>query len=200
VLEDARALLEETRGGVARVSKIVQDLREFSQVDSVGQWHWADLNHCLDTTLNLLGERLTGAVEIRREYGALPRVECNPAELNQVFLNLLNNALQAMPAGGQLTLRSGQEGEQVFVEIEDSGDGIAAAALPHIFDPFFTTRPVGQGVGLGLSLAYGVIQQHGGQITVRSQVGIGTAFRVSLPIRQGDSTLPGTPPEPTGTV
>ncbi len=198
VLEDARALLEETRGGVARVSKIVQDLREFSQVDSVGQWHWADLNHCLDTTLNLLGERLTGAVEIQREYGALPRVECNLAELNQVFLSLLNNALQAMPAGGRLTLRSGQEGEQIFVEVEDSGDGIAAAALPHIFDPFFTTRPVGQGVGLGLSLAYGVIQQHGGQITVRSLVGIGTAFRVSLPIRQGDSTLPAVSTEAAG--
>jgi len=185
LLEDARALLEETRGGIERVRKIVQDLRNFSQVDSSGEWQCADLNHALDSTLNLLGERLSGGVEVRREYGALPRVECRPAELNQVFFNLINNALQAMPEGGRLTLRSGQEGDRVFVEVEDNGVGIPDAVRPHIFEPFFTTRPVGQGAGLGLSLAYGVMQQHGGGISVRSLASVGSAFRVSLPVRQG---------------
>lgn len=184
LLEDSRALLEETRGGVERVRKIVQDLRDFSQVDSSSDWQWADLNQCLDTTLNLLGERLSGAVEVRREYGQLPQVQCKPAELNQVFFNLINNALQAMSAGGHLTLRSGLDGDQAFVEIEDNGVGIPDSVRPHIFDPFFTTRPVGQGAGLGLSLAYGVMQQHGGEISVRSLIGIGSAFRVSLPVHR----------------
>lgn len=184
LLEDARALLNETGDGIERVRKIVQDLRDFSRVDSDATWHWADLNHCLDGTLNLLGERLSAAVEVRREYGALPAVQCRPAELNQVFFNLLNNALQAMPAGGRLTLRSGQAGERVFVEIEDTGEGIADAVRPRIFEPFFTTRPVGQGAGLGLSLAYAVVQQHGGEISVRSQARVGSVFRIHLPISQ----------------
>jgi PAS domain S-box-containing protein len=184
LLEDARALLDETGAGVERVRKIVQDLRDFSQVDSSGEWQWADLNHILDSTLNLFGERLSAAVEVRREYGAVPRMECQPAELSRVFFNLLNNALQAMPQGGRLTLRSGHEGDRVFVEIEDTGSGIADKVRLHIFEPFFTTRPVGQGAGLGLSLAYAVVQQHGGEIGVRSLVGAGSAFRVSLPVRQ----------------
>lgn len=186
VLEDGRALLEESRNGVERVRKIVQDLRDFSQVDTAGQWQLIDLNQCLDTTLNLLGERFAGGVSIQREYGQLPQVECSPSDLNQVFVNLLNNAMQALPGSGSITLRSGLDGEQAWVEIEDTGEGVPEEILPHIFDPFFTTRPVGQGAGLGLSMAYGVIQQHGGQITVRSQVGLGSAFRVTLPLSQGD--------------
>jgi PAS domain S-box-containing protein len=186
VLEDTRALLEETRAGIERVRKIVQDLRDFSRVDSAGQRQWADINQSLETTLKLLGERLADGVEIRREYGQLPQVECDPAELNQVFFNLLNNALQALPQGGRVTLRSGLDDARVWVEIEDNGVGIAEDALPHIFDPFFTTRPVGQGAGLGLSLAYGVVQQHQGRISVDSMVGRGSVFRVTLPIRRSD--------------
>ncbi|KAF0103836.1 MAG: hypothetical protein FD187_1528 [bacterium] len=184
VLEDARALLAESGSGVERVRQIVQDLRDFSRVDSSGEWQWSDLNHALDSTLNLLGERLSTAVEVCREYGELPPVQCRPAELNQVFFNLLNNALQAMPNGGRLTLRSGHEAERVYVEIEDTGIGIPDTVRPRIFEPFFTTRPVGQGAGLGLSLAYAVVQQHGGEIGVRSLVDIGSAFRVSLPVSQ----------------
>jgi PAS domain S-box-containing protein len=191
VLEDTRALLEETRAGIERVRKIVQDLRDFSRVDSAGQRQWVDINQSLDTTLKLLGERLADNVEIQREYGQLPQVECNPAELNQVFFNLLNNALQALqalPQGGRVTLRSGMDDARVWVEIEDNGVGIAEADLPHIFDPFFTTRPVGQGAGLGLSMAYGVVQQHQGRISVDSMVGRGSLFRVTLPIQQSGDT------------
>ena len=184
LLEDTRDLLDESRDGVERVRKIVQDLRDFSRVDSAGQWQWVDINHCLDTTLNLLGENLAEGMSITREFGQMDPVECNPAEINQVFFNLLNNAQQAMQGSGRITLRSGMDGEQAWVEIEDTGEGISDEVLPHIFDPFFTTRPVGQGAGLGLSSAFGVVQQHGGKFTVSSRVGVGSVFRVTLPLRQ----------------
>lgn len=184
VLEDTRALLEETRSGVERVHKIVQDLRDFSRLDSAGEWLQVDLNQCLNATLNLLGGSIAKGVAIHREYGQLPLVECSPAEINQVLMNVLNNALQALRENGSITLRSGVAGEQVWVEIEDTGEGISEETLPHIFDPFFTTRPVGQGAGLGLSTAYGVIQKHGGLITVSSRMGQGSMFRITLPQRQ----------------
>jgi PAS domain S-box-containing protein len=191
LLEDIPALLKESRAGMERVRRIVQDLRDFSRVDSVAQWQEVDINHNLETTLNLLGKQINQGISIQREYGQLPLVECSPAELNQVFMNLLNNALQAIQGNGNITLRSMQEGDQVWVEIEDTGEGISDEVRPHIFDPFFTTRPVGQGAGLGLSMAYGIIQKHGGQISVISRTGKGSVFRVSLPLRQNDGTTSG---------
>ena len=188
LLEDTRDLLAESRSGVERVRNIVRDLRDFARVDSDGQRQHVDINHCLDTTLNLLGERFAEGVSVQREYGHPTQVECNPADLNQVFVNLLNNAQQALQGkGGSIIVRSGQDDGQAWVEIEDSGEGIPETVLPQIFDPFFTTRPMGQGAGLGLSTAYGVIQQHGGQITVGSRVGVGSVFRVMLPIAQAET-------------
>lgn len=182
LLEDTQDLLAESRSGVERVRNIVRDLRDFARVDSDGQRQHVDINQCLDATLNLLGERFAEGVSIQREYGASILVECNPADLNQVFVNLLNNAQQALQGKpGSIILRSGVDDGQAWVEIEDTGEGIPETMLPNIFDPFFTTRPVGQGAGLGLSTAYGVIQQHGGQITVTSRVGVGSVFRVTLP-------------------
>ena len=120
-------------------------------------------------------------------------MECRPSQLNQVFLNLLVNAGHAIEGRGVITIRSGQEGDRVWVEIEDSGKGIAPENLKRIFDPFFTTKPIGQGTGLGLSLSYGIVQKHGGRIEVQSEMGQGTAFRIWLPIRQGrpNATLAG---------
>ncbi len=190
LLEDTPALLKESRDGMERVRRIVQDLRDFSRVDSAAQWQEVDVNHNLDTTLNLLGKQITQGISIQREYGQLSQVECSPADLNQVFMNLLNNALQAIQGKGSITLRSGQDGDQAWVEIEDTGEGIPEEVCPHIFDPFFTTRPVGQGAGLGLSTAYGIIQKHGGQISVSSQTGKGSVFRVALPLRQNEGATP----------
>lgn len=206
LLEDTPALLKESRDGMERVRRIVQDLRDFSRVDSAAQWQEVDVNHNLDTTLNLLGKQITQGISIQREYGQLPQVECSPADLNQVFMNLLNNALQAIQGKGSITLRSGQDGDQAWVEIEDTGEGIPEEVRPHIFDPFFTTRPVGQGAGLGLSTAYGIIQKHGGQISVSSQAGKGSVFRVTLPLRQNggapskDDEISGTGNEKQGTA
>ncbi|MDP2031418.1 MAG: ATP-binding protein [Thiobacillus sp.] len=185
LLKDTQDLLAESRSGVERVRNIVQDLRDFARVDRDVPHQYADINQSLDAMLNLLGKEFEEGVSIQRAYEGQVQVECNPAELNQVFINLLNNARQALQdKQGSIILRSGVENSLAWVEIEDTGEGIAETVLPRIFDPFFTTRPISQGAGLGLSTAYGVVQQHGGKITVSSQVGVGTVFKVSLPVRQ----------------
>jgi len=126
-----------------------------------------------------------------KEYGEIPEIECLPSQLNQVFMNLLVNAAHAMEGPrGTITLRSGmsQSENEVWLEVADTGKGIPAAIRDRIFDPFFTTKPVGQGTGLGLSLAYGIIQKHHGRFNVESEVGKGTTFRITLPIQQPSSS------------
>ncbi len=184
---DMRSLMDETRDGITRVKQIVQNLKDFSRIDAVDEWHWADLRKGLDATLNIMWNELKYKAEVRREYADIPEVECRPSQLNQVFLNLLVNAGHAIKDKGVITIRTGQEGEAVWIEIADSGKGIAPEHLTRIFDPFFTTKPVGQGTGLGLSLSYGIVQKHGGRIEVQSVQGKGTAFKVWLPIRQSES-------------
>ena len=125
-------------------------------------------------------------LNVVREYGALPLVECLPSQLNQVFMNLFVNAAQSIPDGrrGTLSVRTGHAGEQVWIEVEDDGCGIPPEVLDRIFDPFFTTKPVGKGTGLGLALSYGIIQKHHGTITASSPPGSGTTFRITLPVHQ----------------
>ena len=182
--DDMRAVLSETREGITRVKKIVQDLKDFSRIDTRDEWHWADLQKGLDSTLNIVHNELKYKADVRKEYTDIPEVECRPSQLNQVFLNLLVNAGHAIESKGVITIRTGQIDGQVWVEIADSGKGIEPQHLPRIFDPFFTTKPVGQGTGLGLSLSYGIVQKHGGRIEVQSEPGMGTTFRVWLPITQ----------------
>jgi signal transduction histidine kinase len=121
---------------------------------------------------------------VRKEYGDLPPVECLLSQLNQVFMNLLVNAGQSIETKGTITIRTGTQGNSVWVEISDTGKGIAPENIGRIFDPFFTTKPVGKGTGLGLSVSYSIIQKHHGRIEVESEVGKGTTFRIWLPIRQ----------------
>jgi len=184
--QDIPMLMAESKEGISRVRKIVQDLKDFSHVDSSQEWKWADLHQGLDSTLNVVNNEIKYKAEVVKEYGELPEVECLPSEINQVFLNLLVNAAHAIADGerGKITLRSGCDGERVWVEIADTGSGIAPENLKRIFDPFFTTKPVGRGTGLGLSLSYGIVKKHGGSIEVASELGRGTSFRVILPLRQ----------------
>lgn len=119
-----------------------------------------------------------------REYGELPAIECVLAQVNQVFLNLLVNAAQAITKRGTITVRTGCEGDQVWLAFTDDGIGIPAEQQSRIFDPFYTTKPVGEGTGLGLSLSYGIVQKHGGRIEVDSRPGAGTTFTIRLPIRR----------------
>ncbi|MDI1260009.1 ATP-binding protein [Aquabacterium sp.] len=183
--QDIPNLVSESIDGIDRVRKIVQDLKDFSHVDEA-QWQWADLRSGLDSTLNIVQNEIKYVAEVVKNYGDIPDVECMPSQLNQVFMNLLVNAAHAMhERHGKITVTVGMSlPTAVFVEIADEGHGIAPENLKRIFDPFFTTKPVGKGTGLGLSLSYGIVKKHHGQITVGSQSGGGTVFRMVLPIRQ----------------
>ncbi|WP_407649377.1 ATP-binding protein [Herbaspirillum lusitanum] len=180
--EDIASVFSESQDGLQRVIRIVQDLKTFSHVDEAEK-QWANLEQGLDSTLNVVSHDLKYTAEIVKEYGGIPDIECLPFQLNQVFLNLFVNAGQAIEGRGRIVLRTGHDEDQVWVEVEDSGKGIPEADLERIFEPFFTTKPVGTGTGLGLSLSYGIVAKHGGKITVRSEVGKGSVFRVSLPKR-----------------
>lgn len=182
--KDALALLSESHEGVDRVTKIVQNLKDFSRVDSTEQWAMDDIHHGLDSTLNVVWNELKYSCEVRKEYGVLPPVECMLSQLNQVFMNLLVNAAQAIETKGTITIRTGYAQNWVWIEISDTGRGILPKHINSIFDPFFTTKPVGKGTGLGLSVSYSIIQKHHGRIEVDSTPGKGTTFRVCLPIRQ----------------
>ena len=182
--EDSHNLMSESRDGLTRVKKIVQNLKEFSRVDEVDEWHYSDLHHGLDSTLNIVNNEIKNKAEVVKEYGELPEVECLSSQLNQVFINLLVNAAHAIEERGIITIRTGRQGDEVWVDVADTGKGIAPEHIQKIFDPFFTTKPIGKGTGLGLSLSYGIIQKHHGRIEVQSRVGNGTTFRVWLPIKQ----------------
>ena len=181
IREDAPTLLDESLEGIARVRKIVQDLKDFSRVGET-DWQWADIHAGLDSTVNIVWNEIKYKATLDKDYGRLPDIWCLPSQLNQVFLNLLVNAAHAIRERGRITLRSGmsEDGEQVWVEVCDTGAGIAPEHLSKLFDPFFTTKPVGQGTGLGLSLAFSIVQKHGGQIEVSSTPGRGSCFRVVL--------------------
>lgn len=180
--EDARALLDESRDGLDRVRQIVGNLREFSREGST-DWSEEDLRRCLDSAIKLIAGKLPPGVEVRRNYAELPRLRCRPAQLNQVFLALLTNAMQAIGATpGRIAVSAGSDGDMLWVEVSDTGCGIAAEHQPRVFEPFFTTRPVGVGRGLGLSTCFGIVAEHGGRIEVHSQPGAGATFRVTLPL------------------
>lgn len=183
--EDIPLLIKESKEGISRVGKIVKDLKDFSRVDSNQEWQWANLQQGIDSTLNIVANELKYKADVIKEYADLPDIQCLPSQINQVIMNLVVNAAQAIgPQRGKITLRSGVEAEHVWLEVADTGSGITPDTVQKIFDPFFTTKPVGQGTGLGLSLSYGIVKKHGGDITVKSVVGVGTTFRVTLPIRQ----------------
>ncbi len=179
--DDVHALLAETREGIGRVKKIVQDLKDFSRTGAEDEWQWADLHKGLDSTLNIVNNEIKYKARVVREYGTLPEIECLPSQLNQVFMNLLVNAAHAIDQQGTITVRSGADAASLWVEVSDTGSGIAPENLKRIFEPFFTTKPVGKGTGLGLSLSYSIVQKHGGRLEVESEPGRGTTFRVTLP-------------------
>lgn len=181
--EDLPQLFKESRDGLDRVKRIVQDLKDFSRVDQV-EWQSANLHDCLNSTLSIVQNEVKYKAEVIKNYGDLPLVECMPSQLNQVFLNLLVNAAQAIKERGQITIRTAVEQDWVVVSVSDTGSGIPQDVVKRIFDPFFTTKPVGSGTGLGLSVSYSIVSRHGGRIDVDTQVGVGTTFLVWLPIAQ----------------
>jgi two-component system NtrC family sensor kinase len=192
IRQDVGQLLAESLDGTARVRRIVQNLKDFSHV-SEEAWQWADLHQGLEKAVALVWHEIKYKADLVRAYGELPLVCCMAGQINQVLMNLLMNASQAIATRGTITLASGlvapAEGrpESVWIEVRDTGGGIAAEHLTRVFDPFFTTKPVGKGTGLGLSLSWSIVQKHHGTLIVRSQVGEGSIFRLTLPIAQPDT-------------
>lgn len=180
--KDVADLLRESSGGIERVRKIVMDLKNFSRIDSP-DWEWGDIHECLDSTLNIVWNELKYHCRVTKNYGSLPQIRCLPSQLNQVFMNLLVNAGQAIEGNGEITITTECVGDAaVRVKISDTGGGIEPHALASVFDPFYTTKPVGKGTGLGLSLTWGIVERHGGKIEVTSEPGNGATFTVTLPV------------------
>ncbi|MBK8508292.1 MAG: GHKL domain-containing protein [Candidatus Competibacteraceae bacterium] len=181
--DEINLLLEGSLSGLDQISDMVKSLKDFSRLDQHKVENF-DLNRGLDSVLVIANNVLKNKVELIKEYGQLPKISCSPSQLNQVFLNLIVNASQAIENSGIIRLRTLADHHFVNVIVEDNGKGIPEDILPRIFDPFFTTKEIGKGTGLGLSIAYKIVQQHGGKITVHSEVNKGTQFTVSIPISQ----------------
>ncbi len=176
------ALIVRSREGLQRIRQIVSDLREFARLDE-GDLQPADLNAGIESTLRILGGAAKRkGVDVVVDLGELPTVSCHPAKLNQVVMNLVNNALQACSPGGHVTVSTRRDGDVVLIRVVDDGAGIPEAIRAKIFDPFFTTKKQGEGIGLGLSISYGIVRDHGGRIEVEASSGAGTAFLVTLPL------------------
>jgi len=183
LIKDLESILADCYLGAERIRDVVKNLRLFSRLDEA-EFKRVDLNEGIEATVRLLSgyyksERLT----LLRDYGELPPINCYAAQLNQVWMNLLVNAAQAVGTNeGQVRIKTRCEGRTVTVSVADTGKGISPDDLKRIFDPFFTTKPVGEGTGLGLSISHGIIEQHGGSITVDNTPGEGTTFTITLPI------------------
>ncbi|MDD2760341.1 MAG: bacteriohemerythrin [Methylomonas sp.] len=183
IKQDIPDLISEAMEGASRAKKIVQDLRDFSHIDKHDASTF-DLEAGIDATLNIVNNEIKYKAEVVKEYGGIAPFVCVGSQINQVILNLLVNAAQAIKEFGKITIRTGSENdERIWFEVEDTGSGIPEEIQAKIFDPFFTTKPVGKGTGLGLSLSYKIVQDHQGQLDLQSKVGHGTKFRVTLPRR-----------------
>jgi len=186
--KDFVSLLESMRIGTVRAKEIVVSLRNFARLDEADQ-KAVDLNEGIDSTLLILKHRISQNIEIVKSYRCNQKVSCYPAQLNQVFMNVLSNALDAVVSPEVTSPRISIQTKitadnQALVTIEDNGPGIPDAVKAKIFDPFFTTKPVGKGTGMGLSICYQIIQKHQGNITIESASGQGTTFHISLPAKK----------------
>ncbi|MFZ4860373.1 MAG: sensor histidine kinase, partial [Desulfuromonadaceae bacterium] len=183
IISDVRELVNESIDGVNRVRRIVQDLKSFSRVDQAEHCR-INLNDLLETTINIACNELKYIAVLERNFGEIPAIYCYPQQLNQVFLNLLVNATQAMEKQGSITINTWSDNDNVFVSVADTGKGMSEQVQKCIFEPFYTTKEIGKGTGLGLSISADIICKHLGKITVSSEVGVGSTFTVRLPLNQ----------------
>lgn len=181
ILSDTDELLSESREGMVRIREFIQDLKTFVR-EEAGTAQQADLNKLLQVTLRMLRHEMKYKAQVRLDFGPLPLVRCYPTQLNQVFVNLLVNAVQAIESRGEIHITTRREGNDVVVRIKDSGRGMTPETQARLFTPFFTTKPAGEGTGLGLSICYAIINRHKGRIEVDSELGKGTTFSVHVPL------------------
>ncbi len=188
ITADAKDLVRECLEGTERVKEITMNLKNFSRIDHQEQ-QAANLNTCLDETLHIVWNELKYKATVIKDYGDLPETVCFPQQLNQVFVNILVNAAQAMVDKGEIRIRTRAADGSIFVAISDTGPGIPESIRHRLFEPFFTTKEVGKGTGLGLSISYDIIKKHGGEITIDSEEGRGTTFTFQIPVRARDETI-----------
>jgi signal transduction histidine kinase len=183
LMGDLANLLQDTDHGLHQISELVSSLKDFSRVDR-SRSDLFSVNDGIDSALKICHNQLKGRVEVVKQYGELPQIECSPSQLNQVFLNLFTNAAQAIDGEGRIYIHTLAGTDGVDVRILDTGCGMNEDVRKRIFEPFFTTKPVGKGTGLGLSIVFRIIEEHGGRIDVRSAPGKGSEFAIHLPLRQ----------------
>lgn len=198
VLEETPILIAESQDGIERVRKIVLDLKNFSRAGDT-DWQWADLTQGLESTINMVWNQIKYKAELRRDYEPLPQVYCIASQINQVTMNLLVNAAQAIEHNGVITVRTGADNTHAWIEVEDTGCGMTTEQIHHIFEPFFTTKPPGQGTGLGLAIAWRVMERHHGHFDIASTVNQGSRFRITLPIDHRQTCADAQPAQPADT-
>ena len=184
--EDITELLKDSVDGTARVRDIVQGLRDFSHTGGQSRTS-CDLNRCIESTLKIVKNGLQNKCTIETSLQPVPEVMANTGEINQILMNLMVNAGQAVGDNGLITVKTAMHKNTVQIDIQDNGSGIDPSHLDKLFDPFFTTKPVGEGTGLGLAISYGIIQDHDGEIEVNSELGVGTTFTIRLPVDTPDT-------------
>jgi PAS domain S-box-containing protein len=184
--EDLPELIRESREGMDRIKKIVSEMKDFAHPED-DKKKFADINACIDSTLNIVWNEIKYKATLEKHYGEVPQLLCYPRQLNQVFMNLLVNAAQAIPEQGRIDIHTEESDGKARIVISDTGCGIPPESVTKIFDPFFTTKPIGKGTGLGLHLVYSIISKHKGTISVDSTVGQGTSFFIEIPITRESS-------------
>ena len=182
LFSDMQTLFGDTSFGLSQIGELVLGLKDFSRLDQAHTDN-VSLNDCINNALLIARNAIKSKVEVIRQLGDIPKITCAPSQINQVLLNLVSNAAQAIEGSGKLVIKTWADADHVYASVQDTGKGIAPEHLKKIFDPFFTTKPVGEGTGLGLSISWQIIQQHGGRIRVASEVGRGTRFVIVLPLQ-----------------
>ncbi len=193
ILKDLPGLFNDSREGIDRVTSVVQNLRDFSRIDQPGSLDKYNINDGIKATLVVAQNEIKYDADVKTELSEVPIILCNAGQINQVLLNILMNAAQAIKSQvrnnkGSITIRTYSTDDDVVCEISDDGPGIEPDKLPKIFDPFFTTKPVGKGTGLGLSVSYDIIVlKHNGKLIVDSPVDEGTKFTIKLPLSKKEA-------------
>jgi signal transduction histidine kinase len=183
IIDEVNKIINNIKEGAERTANIVKDLKTFARLDEDAMKK-SDIQAGLNSTLTLLMHKYGKRIKVVKEYNPIPLVDCYPGKINQVFMNILANACEAIPDKGEIYVTTKQVDDMVEIHIKDTGLGIDPENVAKIFEPFYTTKDVGQGTGLGLSISYGIINEHHGKIDVKSEVGAGTEFIIILPIDQ----------------
>jgi len=185
-LQDVEQLARDSLEGLGQIAELVQSLKDFSRLDRAAEERF-DVREGLEKTLTITHNLLKHGIEVERDFEEVPEIFCSPSQINQIFINLVTNAVQAMDGEGWLTLATRNAGDWVEVSVTDTGCGIPPEHVEKILDPFFTTKPVGQGTGLGLSIVKRIVDDHGGEIAIDSEPGTGTCITVTLPVGKTQS-------------